>query len=321
MIVITGAAGFIGSCLAAYLNSQGFTDLVLVDDFSRTNKRKNYQGKAHTHMVARNALPNWLRANEQRVQAIVHLGARTDTMETDERIFQELNLNYSQTVWKLCAAYQIPLIYASSAATYGDGSEGFSDDAATTARLKPLNAYARSKHAFDCWALEQADAPYFWAGLKFFNVYGPNEYHKGRMASVVWHAYQQIQETGRLQLFRSYREDYADGEQRRDFIYVGDIVRIIFELLSQRKHSGLYNAGTGQARSFLDLGRAVFTAMGREPVIEFIEMPEGLRQSYQYFTEAPMDKLRQSGVAFEATSLENGIQHYVQEYLMPQLHW
>ena len=315
MIVITGAAGFIGSCLAAYLNSQGFTDLVLVDDFSRTDKRKNYQGKAHTHMVARNALPNWLRANEQRVQTIVHLGARTDTMETDERIFQELNLSYSQTVWKLCAAYQIPLIYASSAATYGDGAEGFSDDAATTACLKPLNAYARSKHAFDCWALEQAEAPYFWAGLKFFNVYGPNEYHKGRMASVVWHAYQQIQETGQLKLFRSYREDYADGEQRRDFIYVGDIVRI------QRKHSGLYNAGTGQARSFLDLGRAVFTAMGREPVIEFIDMPEGLRESYQYFTEAPMDKLRQSGVAFEATSLENGIQHYVQEYLMPQLYW
>lgn len=321
MIVVTGAAGFIGSCMAARLNAEGFTDLVLADDFSRPERQKNYRGKAHTHMVDRKALANWMRAHEHAVQAVIHLGARTDTMETDAAIFDDLNLNYSKYIWRLCSVYQIPLIYASSAATYGDGGEGFSDDAATTARLKPLNAYARSKHDFDCWALEQAEAPYFWAGLKFFNVYGPNEYHKGRMASVVFHAFNQIQETGKLKLFKSHRPDCADGEQKRDFIYVGDIVEIIFQLLSQRKHSGLYNAGTGQARSFLDLGKAVFAALGREPEIEFIDMPENLRASYQYFTEAPMEKLKSTGVALTPTSLEAGVERYVQDYLMPQRHW
>jgi ADP-L-glycero-D-manno-heptose 6-epimerase len=209
----------------------------------------------------------------------------------------------------------LPLIYASSAATYGGGEHGFDDSHALVPKLRPLNPYGWSKQQFDLWALEQAAAPPFWAGLKFFNVYGPNEYHKGRMASVIYHAFHQIQQTGKLRLFRSHRDEYADGEQLRDFVYVKDLTAVVRFLLTQAAPSGLYNLGTGQARSFNDLGRAVFASLDREPVIEYIDTPADIRAAYQYFTEAKMAKLRRAGYGHDFTSLETGVTDYVREYL------
>jgi len=321
MILITGAAGFIGSCMAGKMNAEGFTDLTLIDNFQRSERQKNYRSKNHNHLVDRKAALQWIRSHEQHIQAVLHLGARTDTMATEPGPFEELNFSYSKELWKLCTAYQIPFIYASSAATYGDGKQGFEDDTSKLSELKPLNLYAKSKHNFDLWVQEQSESPFFWAGLKFFNVYGPNEYHKGRMASVVFHAFNQIQETGRLKLFKSQHPDYADGMQKRDFIYVMDVVDVIFKLLSERKSSGLYNLGTGQARSFIDLAHAIFAAMDKEPAIDFIDMPEELRNNYQYFTEAPMDKLKATGIAFQPRTIEDGVSDYVRNFLQSEAYF
>lgn len=318
MIVITGAAGFIGSALAAYLNELGETALVLVDDFSRTDKQPNWRTKRYRFAVERTDFIDWLRAYRREVQVIFHLGARTDTTSRDEAVFDELNLRFSQALWQVAADNGIPVFYASSAATYGDGSQGFSDDEALLPKLHPLNPYARSKHAFDLWVLAQPQNPPRWAGFKLFNVFGPNEYHKGRMASVVWHGYNQIRQTGRLRLFRSHRPDYRDGEQRRDFIYVKDVVKVLVHAWQHSLPSGIYNLGTGQARTFLDLAHALFTAMEREPVIEFIDTPADIRDSYQYFTQAEMGKLRAAGYTAPFTSLEEAVQDYVKEYLLPE---
>ncbi len=316
MIVITGAAGFIGSNLIAGLNDAGYKDLVLVDDFSRADRERNYMGKVFSVLVDRTAFPLWVEKNHRNIQVILHLGARTDTTEFSWEVFQELNVDYSRKVFKQCVAYGLPLIYASSAATYGLGEHGYSDDHPVVSRLEPLNPYGRSKNEFDGWVLEQEKKPFFWAGLKFFNVYGPNEYHKGRMASVVYHAYKQIRETGGMKLFRSHDPGFRDGEQSRDFVYVGDVVDVIIFMMENRPRSGLYNLGTGEASTFKDLVSYTFLAMGKEPEISFIDTPEDIRDKYQYFTQAKMEKLRNAGYLKPFTSLEEGVTTYVSQYLM-----
>ena len=317
MIVVTGAAGFIGSALVGELLRQGWQDIVAVDDFSRPDKAPNLEGNTLSAKVDRKEFHDWLDANQQLVQFIFHLGARTDTTEFDTAIFDELNLHYSQEVWKRCVKYGIPLVYASSAATYGAGEHGYDDDHDLIAKLKPLNPYGESKNDFDQWALAQAEKPYFFAGLKFFNVYGPNEYHKGRMASVVLHAFRQIRDTGGMKLFRSHRPDYKDGEQLRDFVYVKDVCDVCLFLMEHRKHSGIYNLGSGKARTFLDLARAVFAALGKDENIEFIDTPADIRDKYQYYTEANMAKLKGIGYDKPFTSLEEGVGDYVTNYLIP----
>jgi ADP-L-glycero-D-manno-heptose 6-epimerase len=266
-------------------------------------------------LVERNKFIDWLNENHEQVQFVFHLGARTDTTEFDTSIFEELNLHYSQYVWKCCVEYGLPLVYASSAATYGLGELGYEDNHEIVSQLKPLNPYGVSKNDFDIWALAQEKKPYFWAGLKFFNVYGPNEYHKARMASVIFHAFNQIKSTGKVKLFRSHRSDYTDGGQKRDFVYVKDLVKICFFLMHHRKDSGLYNLGTGKARTFYDLASSTFKALELEPNIEFIDTPEDIRDKYQYFTEADMHKLRTIGYKDEFYSLEEGVKDYVKEYL------
>ncbi|MBK7383430.1 MAG: ADP-glyceromanno-heptose 6-epimerase [Flavobacteriales bacterium] len=316
MIIVTGAAGFIGSALVGELLRQGWQDIVVVDDFSRGDKAPNLEGKKLTARVERTEFFSWLDANEKLVQFIFHLGARTDTTEFNKAIFDELNVRYSQRIWEACVKYGIPLVYASSAATYGDGALGYGDtDDSLPTRLDPLNPYGASKNEFDRWALAQERKPYFWVGLKFFNVYGPNEYHKGRMASVVFHAFSQIQAQGTMRLFRSHRPDYKDGEQLRDFVYVKDLCAICLFLLEHRKDSGLYNLGSGTARTFIDLVRATFQAMDVPEKIAFIDTPADIRDTYQYFTEAPMEKLRAIGYDKPFHTLEEGVADYVKNYL------
>jgi ADP-L-glycero-D-manno-heptose 6-epimerase len=316
MIIITGAAGFIGSNLLTRLNADGYNDIVISDDFSREDKFRNTSGKAFTLKINRNEFHNWLRENHKLVQFVFHLGARTDTSEQRKEIFDELNLDYSKEVWKICAEFGLPLVYASSAATYGLGEHGFDDDHSFPPLLSPLNPYGESKNEFDKWVLMQERVPFFWAGLKFFNVYGPNEYHKGRMASVVFHAYNQIKKTGKMKLFRSHNPDYKDGEQKRDFIFVNDVVDVMCHLMHNRENSGIYNLGTGKARTFLDLVRATFKAMEIEENIEFIDTPEDIRDNYQYFTCADMGKLRKAGYVRPFTSLESGVNDYVTNFLV-----
>ena len=316
MIVVTGAAGFIASFFVQKLNQEGYEDVVLVDDFSIASKKANWENLTYTQKIDRGQFFSWLEENEKQIQFVFHLGARTDTTEFDTAVLDELNLNYSRQLWRLCVKYGLPLVYASSAATYGMGEHGYEDKHEVVKKLNPLNPYGVSKNEFDKWALSEDKQPYFWAGLKFFNVYGPNENHKGRMASVVWHTFNQVSETGAMKLFRSHHEDYKDGAQLRDFIYVNDVAEVLYFLMHHRKDSGLYNLGTGQARTFLDLATATFSAMGKEPNISFIDTPVDIREKYQYFTEANMDKLRAIGYDAEFTSLEEGVKDYVQGYLM-----
>lgn len=319
MIVVTGAAGFIGSCLIGELQRAGWADIVAVDDFSRADKLPNLEGKVLSARIERSEFHEWLDRNEQRVQFIFHLGARTDTTEFDRKIFDELNVRYSQEIWRRCVKYGIPLVYASSGATYGEGELGYDDrDDQLPFKLKPLNPYGESKNDFDRWALAEEKKPYFWAGLKFFNVYGPNEYHKGRMASVVFHAFNQIQKTGGMKLFRSHRPDYRHGEQLRDFIYVMDVCNVCMFLMEHRRNSGIYNLGSGKARTFLDLARSTFNVLGKPEMIEFIDTPIDIRDKYQYFTEAKMEKLTGIGYDKPFTSLEDGVQDYIQNYLLKQ---
>ena len=315
MIVVTGAAGFIGSCLVKKLNDEGFIDIVLVDDFSNQRKFRNLEHKIYSQKVHRDDFETWVESNHRFIQFVFHLGARTDTTEFDTSIFDRLNLNYSKTVWNLCVKYGLPLVYASSAATYGGGEFGYDDNEALIAQLKPLNPYGDSKNEFDKWALKQTVKPFFWAGLKFFNVYGPNEYHKDRMASVVLHAFRQIKLTNSVKLFRSHRPDFNDGEQLRDFIYVKDVVNVCYFLLNHRKNSGIYNLGSGKARTFKDLVASTFKSMGQVSTIEFIDTPVDIRSTYQYFTEAKMSKLIGIGYSHPFYSLEDGIDDYVVNYL------
>jgi ADP-L-glycero-D-manno-heptose 6-epimerase len=315
MIIVTGAAGFIGSCLVSGLNAVGLKDIVVVDDFFNKEKEGNLYGKSIMAKVTRTEFHAWLHNFGSEVEFIFHLGARTDTTEFDKKIFDELNLEYSKKVWALCVEHNIPLVYASSAATYGMGEHGYRDSHDLPKMLKPLNPYGDSKNDFDIWALEQQKKPPFWAGLKFFNVYGPNEYHKGRMASVVFHAFNQITESGQLRLFRSHNPNYKDGEQMRDFVYVKDVVKVCLFFVDKRPESGIYNLGTGRARSFLDLAKSTFAALGMRENIEFIDTPVDIRDKYQYFTQADISKLRSAGYKEEFTTLEDGISDYVKNYL------
>ena len=316
MIVVTGAAGFIGSNLVKKLNDEGYRDVVLVDDFSNKGKNKNFKNKIYSQKVERTVFFDWLDENQKFVEFIFHMGARSATTGFDKSVYDELNFNYSKKVWLACVEYGLPLVYASSAATYGMGDYGYDDNHELIYKLKPLNLYGKSKNDFDKWALQQSQKPYFWAGLKFFNVYGPNEYHKGRMASVILHSFNQIKKTGKMKMFRSHNPNYKDGEQMRDFVYVKDLSEIMFFLMNYRKDSGLYNVGTGKARTFYDLVSNTFKAMGVDENIEFIDTPEDIREKYQYYTQAKMAKLLSIGYDKGFYSLEDGVEDYVKNYLM-----
>jgi len=316
MIVVTGAAGFIGSCMVSKLNQENFKDIIVVDDFSSAAKNKNLEGKIYTSKVHRDDFFDWLKENEKEVQFIFHIGARTDTSEFDVDLFNKLNLNYTKNMWNACVDYGIPLLYASSAATYGLGEHGYEDSHEIVDQLVPLNPYGDSKNDFDKWALAQDRQPYFWAGMKFFNVYGPNEFHKSRMASVVYHTFNQVGKTGAMKLFRSHNPDFKDGMQLRDFVYVKDVVEVLYFFLQHRKDSGLYNLGTGKARAFLDLAKATFNGMGVKDAISFVDTPVDIRDKYQYFTQANMHKLKSIGYTNPFHSLEDGVADYVENYLL-----
>jgi ADP-L-glycero-D-manno-heptose 6-epimerase len=339
-IIITGAAGFIGSCMVQYLNEQGYVNLILVDDFGVEKKRKNWETKNYAQIVERYNLFDWLHQQQPKVDFVIHLGARTDTTEFDYAIHQELNVEYSQHIWNYCTAHDVPFIYASSAATYGAGEHGYYDNNQVIEKLHPLNPYGISKNEFDKWALHQENHPPFWAGLKFFNVYGPNEYHKSRMASVVFHSFNQIKKDGVVKLFRSHKEGFKDGEQLRDFIYVKDVVKVIFWMMgtvgswqltvnrennpsfvNRHLSSGIYNIGTGKARSFNNVVTATFAGLNKDPEIIYIDMPEDIRDKYQYFTEANMHKLYCAGYKEKFYSLEEGIDDYVRNYLSKEKIW
>jgi len=315
-IVITGAAGFIGSVLANYLNFNQLDNVIIVDDFSKLEKIHNYDSLPYDR-IERDQFIDWLDKHHNDIDTVVHLGARTDTTEFDYSIFEKLNLNYSKNIWNICSNYGIDLYYASSAATYGDGALGYNDDIELIDKLQPLNPYGLSKNEFDKWAIKQINKPKHWAGFKFFNVYGPNEYHKKRMASVVFHGYNQIKDEGKIKLFKSHRPDYKDGEQKRDFVYVKDVIKVLFWFLEHRPENSIYNLGTGKARSFIDLAKSIFSAMNIKENIEFIDMPKDIRDKYQYFTEANMTKLHNIGYNNPFYSLENGISDYVKNYLIP----
>ncbi len=316
MIVVTGAAGFIGSYLCEVLNAKGFNNLILVDDFSKQEKIANHENLNSYEKIERSKFISWLNLTEETIDFIFHLGARTDTTEFKWEILEELNLTYSKAIWQLCASKNIPLVYASSAATYGNGEFGYDDNTEILDKLVPLNPYGDSKNEFDKWVIKQDIQPPFWAGLKFFNVYGPREYHKGRMASVIFHAFNQIQEKGEMKLFRSHNPKYTDGGQLRDFIYVKDIANVCLFLMNEKPTSSIYNLGSGKARTFLDLALATFTALDKSPNISFIDTPEDIRDKYQYFTEANMSKLIAAGYTSPFTSLEIGVKDYVQNYLL-----
>ncbi len=329
-IVVTGAAGFIGSCLVRFLNDNDYKKLILVDDFTQVEKDINLEGKDFLIKVERESFFYWLEQENRKIDFVFHIGARTDTTEFDYSIHEHLNVDYSEKIWNYCTLNKIPLVYASSAATYGSGEFGYSDDHKIMKDLKPLNPYGVSKNEFDKWAFKKADdnnfltglnTPPAWAGLKFFNVYGPNEYHKARMASVIFHSHNQIIEKGFVKLFKSHKKDYNDGEQLRDFIYVKDVLKICYWFLecwlkdSQTFISGIYNVGTGKARTFNDLVKSTFRGLDRNPAIEYIEMPDDLRQTYQYYTQAEMQKIRSAGYRDDICSLEDGVDDYVRNYL------
>lgn len=315
MIVVTGAAGFIGSCLVGFLNQKGYTNLILVDDFSRADKVPNLEGKSFSIKVERESFFTWLQDKAPVIDFVFHIGARTDTTEFDYAVHQHLNVDYSKKIWQYCTAHAVPVVYASSAATYGSGEFGYTDDHALPFKLQPLNAYGISKNEFDKWALQQTTRPPFWAGLKFFNVYGPNENHKGRMASVIWHSFNQIKNEGLVKLFKSHRPDFKDGQQLRDFVYVKDLLKVCYWLMENKPASGIYNLGTGKARAFEDLVKATFAGLDRPENISFIDMPADIRDKYQYFTEANMEKLRAAGYHMPFYSLEDGVDDYVRNYL------
>lgn len=315
MIIVTGAAGFIGSCLIGRLNKENFNAIVAVDKIDALEKNKNLAGKKILKKVDRDNFFSWLDHNFEEVEFIFHIGAITDTAEFDKELLWKFNTDFTKKIWRKCVSYQVPLVYASSAATYGLGELGYEDQEKLVADLQPLNPYGESKNEFDKWALKQKKKPLFWAGLKFFNVFGPNEYHKDRMASVVMHAFNQIQKTQQMKLFRSHNPDFKDGEQMRDFIYVKDLLEACIFLMHHRKNSGIYNLGSGKARSFMDLTKAVFKALNIPEEISFIDTPEDIRDKYQYFTEANMSKLRSIGFDHKFHSLEEGVEDYVKNYL------
>lgn len=313
-IIVTGGAGFIGSCVVRELNNRGIEDIIIVDNIATTDKWMNMRNKKYIKYVHKSEFLAELPSYEG-VTAIVHMGAQSATTERDFDYLWANNFEYTKTLWNYCAEKQIQFIYASSAATYGDGELGF-DDQMDIDQLQPLNGYGYSKQLFDQWVKHQAKTfPAQYAGLKFFNVYGPNEYFKGSMASMIFHGYKQIMESGKIRLFKSCNPDYADGGQLRDFVYVKDVCDVIMWLLENKRVSGLFNVGTGRAQSFKELAEATFAALGMEPVIEYIDMPEHLKKKYQYYTKAEMNKLRSAGYNKEFSDLTSGAMDYVQNHL------
>ena len=321
LILVTGAAGFIGSCMVGYLNRKGYNNIIIVDEFNEEDKKHNYEDKKIIARVDRNELFDWLVNHPMQIDFIFHLGARTDTTEFDYSVLEKLNVDYSKKIWDYCVKKNISLVYASSAATYGDGELGYKDDHELPYKLNPLNPYGKSKNEFDKWVLKEKKQPPFWAGLKFFNVYGPNEYHKERMASVIFHSFNQIKSTGKVRLFKSHKPAYKDGEQLRDFVYVKDVVDICYWLMNEKPASGLYNLGTGKARTFKHLVTAIFESLDKEPIIEFIDTPLDIRDKYQYFTEADMTKLRNAGYKEDFYSLEEGVETYVKNFLVDKKYY
>ena len=321
MILVTGGAGFIGSNILAALEDRGAGKLVACDRLRANDKWRNIAKRELADIVHPEQLFDFLEANKKRMEVIFHMGAISATTETDADKILANNFSLSLALWKWCAVNEVRFIYASSAATYGDGSHGFDDDASIEhlARLRPLNAYGWSKHLFDRRVARKlasgAKRPPQWAGLKFFNVYGPNEYHKGTQQSVVAQVYPHAEKGAAYQLFKSHNPKYADGGQLRDFIWVGDVVDVMMWLLEHPTVNGLFNVGTGQARSFLDLANSVYRAVGREPQIKFRDTPVEIRDKYQYFTQADMGRLRQAGYAKPFTGLEGGVETYVKRFL------
>jgi ADP-L-glycero-D-manno-heptose 6-epimerase len=321
MILVTGGAGFIGSALISYLNSLGITNIIVVDRWGQDEKWKNLRALQFEHFIPADELFTDHKHLLSQVTNIIHLGACSATTEKDMDYLWQNNVVYSQKLFRLAVQQECRFLYASSAATYGDGQQGYDDDHALISQLRPLNAYGQSKQFFDLWALRQKRHPKRWYGVKFFNVYGANEYHKEGMVSVPYQAFHQVKNTGKMRLFQSHRKDICeDGEQKRDFIYVKDAVKMIWSLVTRcdKSSSGIYNIGTGQARSFNDLGKAVFKAMNQPVQIEYIETPVSIRNQYQYFTQAKMEKWHQLFPDWTLTSLEDGIDDYVTNYLMKE---
>lgn len=319
MYIVTGAAGFIGSCIIQRLNEMGIENILVVDRLGTDDKWLNLRGVKYTEYIHADEfiIPEVLDSLfEEGVTQVYHMGACSSTTERDVDFLMKNNTEYSQILFRYCAKFDVPICYASSAATYGAGENGYDDNESEISKLMPLNAYGYSKHLMDEWALLQTLTPSKWFGVKFFNVYGPNEYHKEGMKSVVCQAYKQINETGKMKLFKSYKDKYADGEQLRDFVYVKDIVNAMFSLMSSKESkSGIYNLGTGQARSFKDLVIATFKAMNKDVDIEYIEMPDHLKNQYQYYTQANMEKFHNAVADFKFSSLEEGVSDYVINYL------
>jgi ADP-L-glycero-D-manno-heptose 6-epimerase len=320
MVVVTGAYGFIGSCLIGFLNEKGLSNILAVDDFSKTEKEPNLSDKNIAQRMERDVFTQWFSKNGAAVSFVFHIGARTDTTEFDYAIHEKLNVKYSKKVFDTCIKYSIPIVYASSAATYGGGELGYEDTPPSVSfTLKPLNPYGISKNEFDKYVLKKRKLPPFYAGLKFFNVYGPNEYHKSRMASTIFHFFHQISKAGQVNLFKSHRPDFQDGEQKRDFIYVKDVLKVLWFLYEKHKTvaSGIYNLGTGTARPFNDLVKNVFKNLDKPLNINYIPTPEDIRDTYQYFTEANMKSLLAQGYGEKFYTLEQGIEDYVKNYLIP----
>lgn len=323
MIIVTGGAGFIGSNIVKALEDAGYTDIVICDVLGEDDKWHNIAKRELRDIVHPNNLFDYLTKHRGQIETIIHMGAISSTTETDADLIIETNFVLSRLIWRWCADYDVRLIYASSAATYGDGEAGFDDfeDPENLSKLRPLNAYGWSKHVFDRRNArliangDERGTPPQWVGLKFFNVYGPNEYHKGGQKSVISHLYPQISNGAAAKLFKSYHPDYQHGGQLRDFIYVKDCVDVVMWFLNNQNKSGLFNVGTGQARSFEDLAKASFAAIKKEPKITYVDMPESLQPKYQYYTQANMDKLKSVGYSKEFTSLEDGVKDYIQNYM------
>lgn len=316
MIIVTGGAGFIGSALITALNKRQITDILVVDELGTDRKWKNLRNLSFTDYVEKDDFLEMVIEDklDSSVESVFHLGACSDTTETNASYLIKNNYEYSKLLGQWATEADIRFIYASSAATYGDGSAGFSDDQEKIENLRPLNMYGYTKHLFDLWARRTGLLKKI-TGLKYFNVFGPNEYHKADMRSFVIKAFEQINATGKVRLFKSYKSEYADGEQKRDFIYIKDAVDMTLFFYDNTQITGLFNIGSGKARTWNDLVKAVFAAMGKEPNIEYIEMPESIRNQYQYFTEADITNLRKTGYDQETTPLEDAVKDYVRNYL------
>jgi ADP-L-glycero-D-manno-heptose 6-epimerase len=321
MIILTGGGGMIGSMIAWHLNTQmNFDDFVIVDDLINEQQENNFNKRKFIEYIAKDDLKKYL-SDKKNVSAVIHMGAISATTESNFNRLLQSNIRFSQALWHWCAENKVPFIYASSAATYGDGSVGYDDNESELDKLSPLNAYGYSKHFFDRWVQlelsKNQPTPPQWCGLKFFNVYGPNEYHKGRMASVVFHSFNQFKETNQIKLFKSEHPSYADGMQVRDFIYVKDAVKIIIFFLNNNNFSGLYNAGTGNAETFKALAEAVLiNTKGQPDDIKYIEMPNDLKGKYQYYTQATMNKINSIGFNDNFMNLKEGVTDYLENYLL-----